>query len=58
MVGLAVILAAVAAAIAGAVMFWKRGARRVGTAPQRATYETLHTASVAVSALRNGLTAS
>jgi two-component system LytT family sensor kinase len=57
MVGLAIILIAVAAALAGAVMFWKRGARRVGTPPQRATYEALHTASVAVSALRDGLTA-
>jgi two-component system LytT family sensor kinase len=58
MVGLAIILVAVAAALASAVMFWKRGARRVGTPPQRATYEALHTASLAVSALRDGLTAS
>src|SRR5215471_19392139 len=57
MVVLAIILAAVAAALAGAVMFWKRGARRVGTPPQRATYEALHTASLAASALRGGLTA-
>ncbi len=57
MVGLAIILTALAAALAGAVMFWKRGARRVGTGPQRATYEALHTASLAVSALRDGLTA-
>src|SRR6516225_598335 len=53
MVVLAIILAAVAAALAGAVMFWKRGARRVGTPPQRATYEALHTASLAASALRS-----
>ena len=58
MVGLAIILAAVIAALASAVMFWKRGARRVGTPPQRATYEALHTASLAASALRSGLTAS
>ena len=58
MVGLAIILAAVTAALAGAVMFWKRGARRVGTPPQRATYEALHTASLAASALRSGLTPS
>src|SRR5262252_10681457 len=58
MVGIAIILIAVAVALAGAVWFWKRGARRVGTPPQRATYEALHTATLAVSALRNGLTAS
>ena len=58
MVVLAIILAAVAAALAGAVTYWKRGARRVGTPPQRATYEALHTASLAASALRSGLTAS
>ena len=57
MVGLAIILIAVAVALAGAVMFWKRGARRVGTGSQRATYEALHTATLAVSALRDGLTA-
>ena len=58
MVGLAIILLTVPAALAGAVLFWKRGARRVGTPPQRATYETLHTASSAAKALRNGLTSS
>jgi two-component system, LytTR family, sensor kinase len=58
MVVLAIILVALVAALAGAVMFWKRGTRRVGTPPQRATYEALHTASIATSALRNGLTAS
>ena len=57
MVGLAIILIAVAVALAGAVMFWKRGARRVGTGPRRATYEALHTATLAVSALRDGLAA-
>src|SRR5690348_18275069 len=56
MVGLAIILIAVAVALAGAVMFWIRGARRVGTPPQRATYEALHTATLAVSALRDALT--
>ncbi len=58
MVGLAIMLIAVAAALVCAVTFWKRGSRRVGTPPQRATYETLHTAAAAVSALRSGLTAS
>jgi len=57
-VGLAIILLSVTAALAGAVLFWKRGARRVGTPPQRATYETLHTAGSASKALRNGLTSS
>jgi hypothetical protein len=57
-VGLAIILLTVPAALAGAVLFWKRGARRVGTPPQRATYETLHTAGSASKALRNGLTSS
>lgn len=47
----------VAVALSGAVLFWKRSSRRVGTPPQRATYEALHTASVAASALRGGLTA-
>jgi two-component system LytT family sensor kinase len=56
-IGLAIIMIAVAVALASAVTFWKRGARRVGTLPQRATYEALHKASLAVSALRDGLTA-
>src|SRR5216683_2650865 len=58
MVGLAIMLASVAAALSCAVLFWKRSARRMGTLPQRATYEALHTASLAVSALRGGLTGS
>ena len=53
---LSVVFVSVAAAVACAAVFWKRGSRRVGTPPQRATYETLHTASVAASALRGGLT--
>ena len=52
---LIVVLVPVAAALACAVLFWKRSSRRVGT-PQRATYEVLHTASQAVSVLRGGLT--
>jgi two-component system, LytTR family, sensor kinase len=50
-------LASIGVALAGAVAFWKSGARRVGTPPQRATYEALHTASLAASALRGGLSA-
>jgi len=57
-IGLTITLASIGVAVAGAVTFWKRGARRVGTPPQRATYEALHTASLAASALRGGLTAS
>ena len=56
MVGLAIMLVSVGAALASAVTFWKRGARRMGTPPQRATYEALHTVSIAASALRDGLT--
>jgi len=55
MVVLFVMLVPVAAALSCAVLFWKRSSRRVG-APQRATYEVLHTASQAVSVLRDGLT--
>src|SRR5580704_18130122 len=54
---LAVILISVAAVLSGAVLFWKRSSRRVGAPPQRATYGALHTASQAVSVLREGLTA-
>ncbi|MGH3189362.1 MAG: sensor histidine kinase [Streptosporangiaceae bacterium] len=54
---LAVVLVSVAAVLSGAVLFWKRSSRRVGAPPQRATYEALHTASQAVSVLREGLTA-
>jgi two-component system LytT family sensor kinase len=56
MVVLTIMLASVAAALLAAVLFWKRTSRRVGTPPQRATYEALHTASEAVAALRDGLT--
>ncbi|MBV9383668.1 MAG: histidine kinase [Streptosporangiaceae bacterium] len=54
---LVIMFVLVAAALSGAVLFWRRSSRRVGTPPQRATYEALHTASLAVSALRDGLTA-
>jgi two-component system LytT family sensor kinase len=53
-----ILLAIVCAALSGAVLFWKRSSRRMGTPGQRATYETLHTATSAVSALRGGLTSS
>jgi two-component system LytT family sensor kinase len=53
---LVIVFVSITAALAGAVRFWMRSSRRVGTPPQRATYEALHTASVAVSALRGGLT--
>jgi two-component system LytT family sensor kinase len=53
---LIVVLASSAAALSCAVLFWKRSSRHVGAPPQRATYEVLHTASQAVSALRDGLT--
>jgi two-component system LytT family sensor kinase len=57
MAGLWILLAAVAVALSGAVAFWTRSSRLMGTPRQHVTYETLHTASVAVSALRGGLTA-
>jgi two-component system LytT family sensor kinase len=53
---LVIMIGSVAAVLSGAVLFWRRSSRRVGTPPQRATYEALHTASQAVSALRDGLT--
>lgn len=53
-----ILLAIVCAALSGAVLFWKRSSRRMGTPGQRATYQTLHTATLAVSALRGGLTSS
>jgi two-component system, LytTR family, sensor kinase len=53
---LVIMLISVAAVLSGAVLFWQWSSRRVGTPPQRATYEALHTASQAVSALRDGLT--
>ncbi len=56
MAGLWILLVAVAVALSGAVAFWTRASRLMGTPRQHATYETLHTASTAVSALRGGLT--
>jgi two-component system, LytTR family, sensor kinase len=52
---LTIIFVSVAAVLSGAVLFWRWSSRRVGM-PQRATYEALHTASQAVSVLREGLT--
>lgn len=56
MAGLWILLVAVAIALSGAVAFWTRTSRLMGTPRQHTTYETLHTASMAVSALRGGLT--
>src|ERR1700728_3359025 len=56
MVVLIIMFVSVAAALCCAVLFWRRRSRRVGAPPQRATYEVLHTASHAVSVLRDGLT--
>jgi two-component system LytT family sensor kinase len=53
---LVIVVVSVAAALSGAVLFWRRTSRRVGTPVQQATYEALHTASEAVSVLREGLT--
>jgi two-component system LytT family sensor kinase len=50
-------LAALGAGVVGALLFWLRGSRRLGTTTQRATYATLHAASSAVPSLRSGLTA-
>jgi two-component system LytT family sensor kinase len=58
MTGLWILLIAVAVALSGAVAFWTRTSRLMGTPRQHSTYETLHTASIAVSALRGGLTTS
>ena len=55
MVVLIIMFVSVAAGLSCAILFWKRSSRRVA-APQRATYEVLHTASQAVSVLRDGLT--
>jgi two-component system LytT family sensor kinase len=52
---LAIMFVSVAAVLSGAILFWRWSSRRVGI-PQRATYEALHTASEAVSVLREGLT--
>src|SRR3984957_8170455 len=56
MAGLWILLVAVAVALSGAVAFWTRSSRLIGTPRQHVTYEVLHTASIAVSALRGGLT--
>jgi two-component system, LytTR family, sensor kinase len=56
MVVLTIMFVSVAAALCCAFLFWKASSRRVGAPPQRATYEVLHTASQAVSVLRDGLT--
>jgi two-component system LytT family sensor kinase len=56
MAGLWILLVTVAVAMSGAVAFWTRTSRLMGTPRQHVTYETLHTASMAVSALRGGLT--
>jgi two-component system LytT family sensor kinase len=56
MVVLIIMFVSVAVALCSAVLFWRWSSRRVGAPPQRATYEVLHTASQAVSVLRDGLT--
>lgn len=48
----------VCAGLSGAVLLWARSSRRMGTPGQRAAYQTLHTATLAASALREGLTSS
>jgi two-component system, LytTR family, sensor kinase len=53
---LVIVVISVVAMLSGAVLFWRRSSRRVGTPAQQATYEALHTASEAVSVLREGLT--
>jgi two-component system, LytTR family, sensor kinase len=53
---LVIVVISVAAMPSRAVLFWRRSSRRVGTPAQQATYEALHTASEAVSVLREGLT--
>ncbi len=58
MAGLWLLLGSLGVALSGAILYWKRGSRRMGTPQQRATYQTLHTATLAVSALREGLTSS
>src|SRR6266568_4279848 len=58
MAGLWLLLGSLGVSLSGAILYWKRGSRRMGTPQQRATYQTLHTATLAVSALREGLTSS
>jgi two-component system, LytTR family, sensor kinase len=48
-------IAAVVLVSAAIARFAVRGTRRLGTSTQRASYETLHTASLAAPALRTGL---
>lgn len=50
------LLLALAVALSGAVTWWMRTSRPVGTPPQQAAYETLHTARMSALALRGGLT--
>jgi two-component system, LytTR family, sensor kinase len=54
----AIWLAVVGAVVLGSAVTWVvvRGRRHLGTPTQRATYESLHTASLAAPALRSGLT--
>ena len=55
-VAVALALAAIAIALGGALLYWVRSSRSLGTPQQRTTYEVLHTASQAARALRAGLT--
>ncbi len=50
------VLGLVAVALVGALWYWVRGNRSLGTPLQRVTYEVLHTAGTAARALRAGLT--
>jgi len=56
MADLWILLIVVCVGLSGALLFWQRSSRRIGTPGQRTTYETLHTVTLAVSALRGGLT--
>jgi two-component system, LytTR family, sensor kinase len=50
-------LAIVLLALVIAAQYFFRGSKKLGTPAQRTTYATLHTASIAASGLRSGLTA-
>jgi two-component system LytT family sensor kinase len=50
-------LVIVALALIFAARYFFRGSKKLGTAAQRTTYTTLHTASIAARGLRSGLTA-
>ncbi len=54
---LVTVLAIVALAMVFAAQYFFRGSRNLGTPAQRTTYATLHTAIIAASGLRSGLTA-